>query len=365
MGTQNPALSAMWGMAADRRTSHLENQIAELKQQLSALQETPINSTGVQRLPTEAFTPLVLPDGLTQPRKYFDPEGMEKLKRSISKVGVQEPLLVRPGAGGKLEIISGERRWRVATELGLEDLPAIPKALSDEDALEIALIANLMRENLNLIEETDSIVGLLQLRLGVRSDEARASLPSILIKIRNQRVRNSHDNKTIAAIISSEFPEYSEILTPDAIAQVDQLLAEFNLALESFVANRLFAIQKMPPMLLDAVRSGAIAFSKADVIRRSGITEAEQQQWLEAAISKGLSKQVLMEQLQAFKGAQQEGSTPAQVDSRIQFNTGSAALRKKATWKRIEEDPKLRRKIDRINTLISELLQQVDGDEGK
>jgi len=92
-----------------------------------------------------------------QPRAEFDPEQLHELADSIKQRGVIQPLLVRPlsGAGDtrRYELIAGERRWRAAREAGLTTIPVIVREASDEEALEIALIENLQREDLNAIEE--------------------------------------------------------------------------------------------------------------------------------------------------------------------------------------------------------------------
>ncbi|MBM3859782.1 MAG: ParB/RepB/Spo0J family partition protein [Verrucomicrobia bacterium] len=92
-----------------------------------------------------------------QPRTDFDPEHLRELADSIKQRGVIQPLLVRTrqGADGatRYELIAGERRWRAAKQAGLATLPAIVRQASDEEVLEMALIENLQREDLNPIEE--------------------------------------------------------------------------------------------------------------------------------------------------------------------------------------------------------------------
>ncbi|MGD1017880.1 MAG: ParB/RepB/Spo0J family partition protein [Verrucomicrobiia bacterium] len=92
-----------------------------------------------------------------QPRTDFDPEQLRELADSIKQRGVIQPLLVRPLSGTgdtrRYELIAGERRWRAARDAGLTTIPAIVREVSDEEALEIALIENLQREDLNAIEE--------------------------------------------------------------------------------------------------------------------------------------------------------------------------------------------------------------------
>ncbi|HPH01604.1 MAG TPA: ParB/RepB/Spo0J family partition protein [Spirochaetota bacterium] len=87
-----------------------------------------------------------------QPRKHFGQDELEELAASISSVGIIEPLVLRK-KGDKFEIIAGERRWRAAQLAGLEKVPVVIKDVADDDVLELALIENLQREDLNPIEE--------------------------------------------------------------------------------------------------------------------------------------------------------------------------------------------------------------------
>ena len=89
-----------------------------------------------------------------QPRKDFDEDALNSLVDSIREKGVLQPLLVRKN-GEKYEIIAGERRYRASKTAGLKELPVIVKDINDKEVLEIALIENLMRENLSAIEEAE------------------------------------------------------------------------------------------------------------------------------------------------------------------------------------------------------------------
>jgi len=87
-----------------------------------------------------------------QPRKYFDTEKLEQLAESIRKHGVVQPIIVRR-ENGTYRIVAGERRWRAARLAGLTTIPVIEKDLSNKQIMEIALIENIQREDLNPIEE--------------------------------------------------------------------------------------------------------------------------------------------------------------------------------------------------------------------
>ena len=88
-----------------------------------------------------------------QPRKRFEEEALTQLAESIRTHGVIQPLLVRPLAGGGYQLVAGERRWRAARMAGLTEVPVVVKDLSEQETMEIALIENLQREDLNPIEE--------------------------------------------------------------------------------------------------------------------------------------------------------------------------------------------------------------------
>jgi ParB family transcriptional regulator, chromosome partitioning protein len=90
-----------------------------------------------------------------QPRRHFDRELLEELSESIRAKGVLQPIVVRPegAADGRFQIVAGERRWRAAQMAGLHKIPAVVRTLTDSEVLELAIIENIQREDLNPIEE--------------------------------------------------------------------------------------------------------------------------------------------------------------------------------------------------------------------
>ena len=88
-----------------------------------------------------------------QPRKQFDEDALMELADSIRRHGVIQPLLVRPLDNGMYQLVAGERRWRASRMAGLMEVPVVIRDLSDHEAMEIALIENLQRKDLNVIEE--------------------------------------------------------------------------------------------------------------------------------------------------------------------------------------------------------------------
>jgi len=108
----------------------------------------PGNSSG-KRLPVEFITP-----NRNNPRKTFDNDQLDDLTASIKEKGVMQPLLVRPTSDPDVfELIAGERRWRAAQRAGLHDVPVIIREVDDKEALELAIIENVQRSDLNPLEE--------------------------------------------------------------------------------------------------------------------------------------------------------------------------------------------------------------------
>ncbi len=114
------------------------------------------NRERVQRVPLGRIRPCPF-----QPRKVFSPETLRELADSIKEQGIVQPLIVREREG-RLELIAGERRWRAAQLLGLAEVPVILREADDRAVLELALIENLQRENLNPIEEAQGYAQLVE-----------------------------------------------------------------------------------------------------------------------------------------------------------------------------------------------------------
>ncbi|HEV2944511.1 MAG TPA: ParB/RepB/Spo0J family partition protein [Solirubrobacteraceae bacterium] len=99
---------------------------------------------------------------LSQPRQHFDEAALQELAGSLRERGVLQPVLVRPRPDGAYELIAGERRWRAAALAGLQRIPALVSPCDDAAALEVALIENMAREDLNPVEEAQACATLVQ-----------------------------------------------------------------------------------------------------------------------------------------------------------------------------------------------------------
>lgn len=141
-----------------------------------------------------------------QPRKTFDEDALMELADSITQHGVLQPLLVRPMPTGGYQLVAGERRWRASRIAGLKEVPVIIKELSDTEAMELAIIENLQREDLNPIEEAEGLQQLID-KCGFTQEEVATSVgksrPAIANALRllrlPQEVRDMTKNAEISA----------------------------------------------------------------------------------------------------------------------------------------------------------------------
>ena len=128
---------------------------------------------------------LVVPNP-RQPRRTFDDVSLEALAGSLRERGVLQPVLVRPVPGGTYELIAGERRWRAARLAGLATVPALVRPQVDAESLELALIENMAREDLNPVEEARACaelveeIGLTREEIGLRVGRSRVAVSNLL-----------------------------------------------------------------------------------------------------------------------------------------------------------------------------------------
>lgn len=112
-------------------------------------------SSGVRMLPVSSLAPQP-----GQPRRYFDEDALEDLAKSIAARGLIQPIVVRPH-GKDYQIVAGERRWRAAQRARLHEVPVIVRDLDEAETLEIAIVENIQREDLNAIEEAEAYAKLI------------------------------------------------------------------------------------------------------------------------------------------------------------------------------------------------------------
>jgi len=145
-----------------QNTPQTQRKRSALGQGLSALiplskSEFHDGRNAVVSLPIDSLEPNAF-----QPRRSFSASALDELAASIKEMGVIQPIVVRPNTGGAYQIVAGERRWRAAKLAGYSMIPAIVKDLSDQESLEIALIENVQREDLNALDVAEAYDTLLK-----------------------------------------------------------------------------------------------------------------------------------------------------------------------------------------------------------
>jgi len=286
-------------------------------------------------LPKEVDTQTTNPSQIhlpaKQPRRYFDPQKMDQLVKSIQEHGILEPLLVRPLKDGQYELIAGERRLRASQILKLDSVPIVSKDVTDKQAAQIALVENLQREDLNPVEETEAILDLLTLSLDINVSD----IVSILNQSANSKRRGSE-------------------LTDNVIRQLDQIesllanVGRFNA--ESLRTNRL-PLLNMPENILDILRQGKLEFTKARAIAKIK-DELARQEILDRAIAEELS---LVQIRNLIADLPQEVST--KKNSHPLKNRVDNTLRSLKTsnlWNDPKKQKRLEKLMDQIETILAE-----------
>jgi ParB family chromosome partitioning protein len=129
------------------------------------LPESAAGGPELRELPVDLIEP-----NPEQPRSSFEPAALDALAGSISSAGLLQPLIVRPLDGGRFELVAGERRWRAAQKAGLDRVPAVIRTSPEDERLQAALIENMVREDLNPVEEARACAALVD-DLGISKEE--------------------------------------------------------------------------------------------------------------------------------------------------------------------------------------------------
>ena len=167
----------------------------------------------------------------SQPRTTIRPEALEQLARSIQESGVVQPILVRPAANGRFQIIAGERRFRAAQKIGMATIPAVVRSVPDDRVLEFALVENIQREELTPIEEAQALrrlqdeLGLTQEALAGKVGKDRATVANTIrllrlpAEVREELQRGALSAGHARALLSVEDPGALRELAALAVRQ--------------------------------------------------------------------------------------------------------------------------------------------------
>ncbi len=263
-----------------------------------------------------AIANICLPS-ITQLRRSFNPIKMEELIQSVEAHGILENLIVRPlpGKDNQYELIAGTRRYQAAITAGLEEVPCSICNLTDEQALALALTENLQREDLNAVDETESILQLLALRLNVSVEQ----VPSLLFRMQDEQRR-----KVPLNILGSEQGQ--------TVITVFKELGKFSW--ESFVSMRL-PLLNLPQEILSLIRDQKIAYTKAQVVARIK-DPASRQTLLEEAIASRLSLNQIKERVNALQPNSDSPSPKATIQEVTRRVTKSRVWENQDRWERVK-----------------------------
>ena len=268
---------------------------------------------------------------IKQPRRYFDPQKMQQLVQSIQEHGILEPLLVRPLANGQYELIAGERRFRAAQILELGTVPIVSKDVTDKEAIQIALVENLQREDLNPVEETEAILELLSLSLDIEISDIASTL--------NQAANAKKRGLELTDNVTRQL---------EAIESLLANVGRFNA--ESFRTNRL-PLLNMPDDVLETLRQGKLEFTKARAISRIR-DESQRQELLEESIAQNLSLSQIKLRIAATNSVKDTISTEPSLKDLM--SDAFTTMKKSKIWDNPKKTKKLAKLLAEIETLIQD-----------
>lgn len=263
-----------------------------------------------------------------QPRRYFGTKAMESLVASIREHGILQPLLVRPLEHGDYELVAGERRYKAAQTLGLEEVPVVIHHLNERDAIQVALLENLQREDLNPVEETEAILQLLSSRLESSVEEVISLLHHVAnlqkqgTELTNNVVRNQWEIvEHIFAIVGR--------LTPD-----------------SFRSHRL-PLLNLAKDILDALMKGELEYTKARTIALIK-NEEQRRELLTETVQENLSVREIKKRIAAIQTP--KSSVPNVLPNRMQ------EVYRRVKQAKVWEEPKKAKALEKLLGQIEALM---------
>lgn len=292
-----------------------------------------------------------------QPRRYFDPQKLEQLTESVKKHGILEPLLVRPlSSSGSLtftqpessensakgsqqvvtyELVAGERRFRAATAAGLSEVPVVIRSFSDIEALEVSLMENLQREDLNPVEETEGILELLALSLEVSKED----IISLLNRVANAKKRGQD-------------------LTDNVIRQMEIIDNVFTsigrISPESFRTNRI-PLLNLPEDVLESLRRGELEYTKARSISKLK-DEYSRQLLLTQAVQNQLSLNEIRAQVRQISAqiSSQIAANATSQNGNLPYGSAASSLVEDSSALTLQEGTRLKKQFNRISTRLKQ-----------
>ena len=291
---------------------------------LSSLPEITSASGDAAAINSIVIDNILLPS--KQPRRYFDSEKLEDLAASIRQHGILEPILVRPLPDGKYELVAGERRYKASQLAGLKEIPIVVRELSDQGAVQLALVENLQREDLNPVEETEGLLELLTLNLQC----SREKILDALTQMATAQKKGTDLSVNVSRRI-------------EAIAKI--LKSTVGITPESFRTSRL-PLLKLPSDVLEVLRRGKLEYTKARAISRLK-DDSLRQKLLQEAIAQNLSLTQIKERFQDLTSTAEKKPT---LSDRL------VSVSRKV--KQGLDDPKKQRRLEKLLQELESLVEE-------
>jgi ParB family transcriptional regulator, chromosome partitioning protein len=262
-----------------------------------------------------------------QPRRYFSQDKMNQLIASVEEHGILEPLIVRPLKTGGYELVAGERRLRAAKELGLAQVPIVIRDFSDEKALEVALLENLQRDDLNPIDETEGILNLLcQVIKGDKADVV--GLLNKFANVHRRRLQLTEEESERMALIDQVF------------------LKVGRLNREGFRTNRL-PLLNLPEDVLQVLREGELEYTKARVIAK-----LENLKQRKALIVEALRDDLSLTQIKLKVQEVLNADTEMVIGEKLRQSLIVLSKQKSAAWRNEKNHKKLERLLSELQKIL-------------
>lgn len=265
-----------------------------------------------------------------QPRRYFSSAAMDSLIASIREHGILQPLLVRPSLEGEFELLAGERRYRAAQALKLEKVPVLIRNLADQDAIQVALLENLQREDLNPVEETEAILQLLSIRLECSPEE----VVSLLNHVANLQKQGTEITNNV---VRSQW---------DLVEQIFSVIGR--LSPDSFRSHRL-PLLNLPEDVLHVLRQGKLEYTKARTIAQVKDTQ-ERQKLLAETLEHNLSVREIKKRIREIQPTKITG-VPSALPNRMKD------VYRRVRQAKIWEDPKKAKTLEKLLGQLESLVE--------
>ena len=291
---------------------------------ISIFSPTALTTADVEHSITVNISCIQLPT--QQPRRYFDPQKLQQLAESIKTHGILEPLLVRPLSDKHYELVAGERRYRAAKEIGLSEIPVVVRVLTDVQAIELALVENLQREDLNPVEETEGIITLLASKLDIPS----TGVSQLLHRLAKQGDNNVVGNEETRILVESVFRIVGKM------------------SWESFASHRL-PLLNLPNPILEALRAGKIEYTKARALAR-----IKDPVLLAQLLNLAIAEKWSLSQIRAAIQENTQSIPPGEISLKQQFTQVSKKLKSSAVWSDPDQRQRLQQLLDELQQLALE-----------